>query len=127
MESILSVHAFRRYEVYVIVDNSELKGAPVIAEDNPTATNLLVKIEYESRFGALVTDFTLIKAGSLHRANGGFLVVGVDELLKNQFSYDGLKRALQSASLQLEDMGQRLGGAPTKTPVPEPILLSVKF
>src|SRR5881396_3926943 len=75
----------------------------------------------------LVTDFTLIKAGSLHRANGGFLVVGVDELLKNQFSYDGLKRALQSASLQLEDMGQRLGGAPTKTPVPEPIPLSVKI
>src|SRR5437867_3256658 len=122
-----SDHAFRRYEVNVIVDNSELKGAPVIAEDNPTATNLLGKIEYESRFGALVTDFTLIKAGSLHRANGGFLVVGVDELLKNQFSYDGLKRALQSASLQLEDMGQRLGGAPTKTPVPEPIPLSVKI
>src|SRR6059036_2458024 len=108
VESKLSDHAFRRYEVNVIVDNSELKGAPVIAEDNPTATNLLGKIEYESRFGALVTDFTLIKAGSLHRANGGFLVVGVDELLKNQFSYDGLKRALQSASLQLEDMGQRL-------------------
>ncbi|TMI48471.1 ATP-dependent protease [Candidatus Bathyarchaeota archaeon] len=127
VESKLSDHAFRRYEVNVIVDNSELKGAPVIAEDNPTATNLLGKIEYESRFGALVTDFTLIKAGSLHRANGGFLVVGVDELLKNQFSYDGLKRALQSASLQLEDMGQRLGGAPTKTPVPEPIPLSVKI
>src|SRR5256712_80798 len=126
VESKLTDHAFRRYDVNVIVDNSELKGAPVIAEDNPTATNLLGKIEYESRFGALVTDFTLIKAGSLHRANGGFLVVGVDELLKNQFSYDGLKRALQSASLQLEDMGQRLGGAPTKTPVPEPIPLNVK-
>src|SRR5213594_5064950 len=127
VESKLSDHSFRRYDVNVIVDNSELKGAPVIAEHNPTATNLLGKIEYESRFGALVTDFTLIKAGSLHRANGGFLVVGVDELLKNQFSYDGLKRALQSASLQLEDMGQRLGGAPTKTPVPEPIPLSVKI
>src|SRR6266516_3186545 len=127
VESKLTDHAFRRYDVNVIVDNSELKGAPVIAEDNPTATNLLGKIEYESRFGALVTDFTLIKAGSLHRANGGFLVVGVDELLKNQFSYDGLKRALQSASLQLEDMGQRLGGAPTKTPVPEPIPLNVKI
>jgi lon-related putative ATP-dependent protease len=118
--------AFRRYDVNVVVDNSELKGAPVIIEDNPTAANLLGKIEYESRFGALVTDFTLIKGGSLHRANGGFLVVGIDELLKNQFSYDGLKRALQSASLQLEDMGQRLG-ASTKTPVPQPIPLSVKI
>src|SRR5438046_10280132 len=86
MEKGLPDFLFRRYDVNVIVDNSELKGAPVIAEDNPTATNLLGKIEYESRFGALVTDFTLIKAGSLHRANGGFLVGGVDELLKNQFS-----------------------------------------
>jgi lon-related putative ATP-dependent protease len=118
--------AFRRYDVNIVVDNSELKGAPVIAEDNPTAANLLGKTEYESRFGALVTDFTLIKGGSLHRANGGFLVVGIDEVLKNQFSYDGLKRALQSGSLQVEDLGQRLGGA-TKTPVPQPIPLNVKI
>src|SRR5579864_1375085 len=124
-ESKPSEQAFRRYDVNVIVDNSEVKGAPVITEDNPTAANLLGKIEYESRFGALVTNFTLIKGGSLHRANGGFLVVGVDELLKNQFSYDGLKRALQSASLQIEDMGQRLGAA-TKTPVPQPIPLNLK-
>jgi lon-related putative ATP-dependent protease len=125
-ENRMPDQAFRRYDVNVIVDNSELKGAPVIIEDNPTAANLLGKIEYESRFGALVTDFTLIKGGSLHRANGGFLVVGIDEILKNQFSYDGLKRALQSASLQLEDMGQRLG-ASTKTPVPQPIPLNVKI
>ena len=126
VESKMPEQVLRRYDVNVIVDNSELKGAPVIAEDNPTATNLLGKIEYESRFGALVTDFTLIKGGSLHRANGGFLVVGVDELLKSQFSYDGLKRALQSASLQIEDVGQRIGGPSTKTPVPQPIPLNVK-
>jgi lon-related putative ATP-dependent protease len=124
--SKMSDQGFRRYDVNVIVDNTDLKGAPVITEDNPTANNLLGKTEYESRFGALVTDFTLIKAGSLHRANGGFLVIGVDELLKNQFSYDGLKRALQSATLQIEDMGQRLGAA-TKTPVPQPIPLNVKI
>jgi lon-related putative ATP-dependent protease len=127
LESKPPEQAFRRYDVNVIVDNSELKGAPVITEDNPTATNLLGKIEYESRFGALVTDFTMVKGGSLHRANGGFLVVGVDELLKNQFSYDGLKRALQSASLQIEDTGQRLGVASTKSPVPQPIPLNVKI
>lgn len=126
-ETKISDQSFRRYEVNVIVDNSELKGVPVITEDNPTAANLLGKIEYEARFGALVTDFTLIKGGSLHRANGGFLVVGIDELLKNQFSYDGLKRALQSASLQIEDMGQRTGGGVTKTPVPQPIPLNVKI
>jgi lon-related putative ATP-dependent protease len=125
-ESRLPDQAFRRYDVNVIVDNSELKGAPVVPEDNPTAANLLGKIEYESRFGALVTDFTLIKGGSLHRANGGFLVVGISELLTNPFSYDGLKRALQSASLQIEDVGQRLGSV-TKTPVPQPIPLDVKI
>ena len=125
-ESRIPDQAFRRYDVNVIVDNSELKGAPVITEDNPTVSNLLGKIEYEARFGALVTDFTLVKGGSVHRANGGFLVVGIDELLKNQFSYDGLKRALQSASLQIEDVGQKLGSV-TKTPVPQPIPLNVKI
>lgn len=125
-EAKLSDETFRRYDVNVIVDNSELKGAPVLPEDNPTVTNLLGKIEYESRFGTLLTDFTMIKGGSLHRANGGFLVVGIDELLKNQFSYDGLKRALQSASLLIEDTGQRIG-ASTKTPVPQPIPLNVKI
>src|SRR5438445_9559412 len=75
-ESGLPDFLFRRYDVNVIVDNSELKGAPVISEDNPTVTNLLGKFENESRFGALTTDFTLIKGGSLHRATGGYLILG---------------------------------------------------
>ncbi len=118
--------AFRRYEVNVIVDNSGLKGAPVISEDNPTVTNLLGKIENESRFGALTTDFTLVKGGSLHKANGGYLILGATELLKNQFSYDGLKRALQSSSVTVEETGQRLGVASTKSLTPQPIPLNVK-
>jgi lon-related putative ATP-dependent protease len=117
---------FRRYDVNVIVDNSELKGAPVISEDNPTVTNLLGKFENESRFGALTTDFTLIKGGSIHRANGGYLILGAVELLKNQFSYDGLKRVLQSGSILIEATGERLGVASTKTLVPQPIPLNVK-
>jgi lon-related putative ATP-dependent protease len=117
---------FRRYDVNVIVDNSELKGAPVISEDNPTVTNLLGKFENESRFGALTTDFTLIKGGSIHRANGGYLILGAVELLKNQFSYDGLKRVLQSGSILIEPTGERLGVASTKTLVPQPIPLNVK-
>jgi lon-related putative ATP-dependent protease len=117
---------FRRYDVNVIVDNSELKGAPVISEDNPTVTNLLGKFENESRFGAVTTDFTLIKGGSLHRANGGYLILGAIELLKNQFSYDGLKRVLQSGSILIEAAGERLGVASTKTLVPQPIPLNVK-
>ena len=126
MEKGLPDFLFRRYDVNVIVDNSELKGAPVISEDNPTVTNLLGKFENESRFGALTTDFTLIKGGSLHRANGGYLILGAIELLKNQFSYDGLKRVLQSGSILIEETGQRLGVASTKTLVPQPIPLNVK-
>ncbi len=126
LEKSLPEFLFRRYDVNVIVDNSELKGAPVISEDNPTVTNLLGKFENESRFGALTTDFTLIKGGSIHRANGGYLILGAIELLKNQFSYDGLKRVLQSGNILIEETGQRLGVASTKTLVPQPIPLNVK-
>jgi len=127
LEKNLPEFLFRRYDVNVIVDNSESKGAPVISEDNPTVTNLLGKFENESRFGAITTDFTLIKGGSIHRANGGYLILGAIELLKNQFSYDGLKRVLQGGSILIEETGQRLGVASTKTLVPQPIPLNVKI
>ena len=126
LEKSLPEFLFRRYDVNVIVDNSESKGAPVISEDNPTVANLLGKFENESRFGAVTTDFTLIKGGSIHRANGGYLILGAIELLKNQFSYDGLKRVLQSGSILIEGAGERLGVASTKTLVPQPIPLNVK-
>src|SRR5437867_3738109 len=116
---------FRRYRVNVIVDNSALAGAPLIFEDNPTYTNLFGKIENEARFGALVTDFTLIKAGSLHRANGGYLVVQVNELSKNPASYEGLKRALQSERIAIEEAGEKLM-TNTKSLTPEAIPLGVK-
>ena len=117
----------RRYQVNVIVDNSELKGAPVISEDNPTVTNLLGRIENEAKFGTLSTDFTLIKGGSIHKANGGYLILGARELLTSQFSYEGLKRALQSGSISIEETGQRLGVASTKSLTPQPIPLNVKI
>jgi lon-related putative ATP-dependent protease len=118
---------FRRYQVNVIVDNSELKGAPVIVEDNPTVTNLLGRIENEAKFGTLSTDFTLIKGGSIHKANGGFLILGARELLTSQFSYEGLKRALQGGNIAIEETGQRLGIASTKSLTPQPIPLNVKI
>ena len=117
---------FRRYEVNVIVDNADRKGAPVIAEANPTYANLFGRIENEARFGTLVTDFTLIKGGALHRANGGFLILQVDDLAKNQASYDGLKRALQSGRIAIEETGERLGMTSTKSLTPAAIPLSVK-
>src|SRR5260370_5619777 len=118
---------YRRYQVNVIVDNSELKGAPVIVEDNPTVTNLLGRIENEAKFGTLSTDFTLIKGGSIHKANGGFLILRARERLTSRLSYYELKRALQSGNISIEETGQRLGIASTKSLTPQPIPLNVKI
>jgi lon-related putative ATP-dependent protease len=117
---------FRRYEVNVLVDNSELAGAPVVMEYNPTYNNLIGRIDREAYFGALVTDFTMIRAGSLHKANGGYLVVPVEELLRNLFAWDGLKRALRERQVVIEDASERFGFFTTKTLQPEPIPLNLK-
>jgi lon-related putative ATP-dependent protease len=116
----------RNYEVNVIVDNSELKGAPVVVEINPTFTNLFGRIEKEAQFGALYTDFSMIKAGSLHRANGGYLVVRADDMLTNFQSWEGLKRTLRDGKLAIEDIGERLGFMATKSLRPEPVPLDIK-
>ena len=118
--------AFRRYDVNVIVDNTGLKGAPVIVEDNPTFPNLFGKIEKESRFGALMTDFTLIKGGSMHKANGGYIILGVNDVLSNAFSYDGLKRTLQNETISIEETAERLGATTIKSLTPQPIPMNMK-
>ncbi len=117
---------FRKYEVNLVVDNSELKGAPVVLEFNPTHQNLFGKIEKEAQFGALTTDFTMIHCGSMHRANGGYLVLPVEELLRNLFTYEGLKRALIDRQIVIEEPGERLGFITTKSLRPEPVPLNVK-
>lgn len=117
---------FRKYQVNVLVDNSSLQGAPVIIELNPTYINLFGRIEKEAQFGALFTDFTLIREGSLHRANGGYLVLPAEEVLRNLFSWESLKRALRNAQITIEEPGERLGFITTKTLRPEPILLNIK-
>ncbi len=117
---------FRKYEVNVVVDNSELKGAPVIMELNPTYNNLFGRIEKESQFGALITDFTMIQEGSLYRANGGYLVLPAEEVLRNLFAWDGLKRALRNREIAVEEAGERLGFIATKSLRPEPLPLEVK-
>lgn len=117
---------FRRYQVNVIVDNGGRQGAPVVSESNPTYNNLFGRIEKEAQFGALVTDFTLIHGGSLHQANGGYLVLPVEEVLRNLFSWDSLKRALRSGEIAIEEAGERLGYALTKSLQPDPIPLQLK-
>jgi lon-related putative ATP-dependent protease len=115
-----------KYSVNVVVDNSEVKGAPVIMESNPTYLNLFGRVENEAQFGALVTDFTMIRGGSLHRANGGYLILPVLELLTNPFSYDSLKRALKDEHVVIEEAEERYGFIATKSLKPEPVPLSVK-
>ena len=117
----------KRYAVNVLVDNAGLTGAPVVMELNPTYNNLFGRIQNEAQFGALVTDFTLIGRGSLHQANGGYLVLPVEELLRNPFSWDGLKRALRNRQIAIEDAWERLGYMTTKALQPEPIPLDVKL
>jgi len=117
---------FRKYEVNVFVDNSKNEGAPVVLELNPTFNNLFGRVEKEAQFASFTTDFTLIKSGALHRANGGYLVVHAEDLLRNPFSWDGLKRMLQSCEIQIEDLGERLGFMATKSLRPQPIPLNVK-
>ncbi len=117
---------FRKYEVNVIVDNSGLKGAPVVLEPNPTFINLLGRSEKEAQFGILSTDFTMIRAGSLHKANGGYLVLPIEELLRNPFSWDGLKMALKTNELKIEEPGERAGVIAIKGLRPRPIPLDAK-
>jgi lon-related putative ATP-dependent protease len=120
---------FRKYEVNVIVDNSKIAGVPVIYEQYPTYQNLLGKVEKEVQFGALTTDFTMIRSGSIHRANGGYLVLNVEDIFRNptaQFSWDGLKTALKTGKVQIEEPGERMGFITAKTIKPEPIPLDVK-
>jgi len=118
--------SFRRYEVNVVVGDGAQSGAPVIAEDHPTYANLLGRVEYVARFGMLVTDFALIKAGALHRANGGYLLLDAYKLLSQPFAWDGLKRALASGELRTESLGQSFGLINTMALEPEPIPLDVK-
>lgn len=121
-----SDYFLNRYEVNVLTDNSETNGAPVIVELNPNYSNLFGKVERESKYGALVTDFTLIRQGALHKANGGYLLIPAEELLRNMFSWDGLKRAIRNREVVIEEVMEQMGFISTKTLKPEPISLKVK-
>jgi lon-related putative ATP-dependent protease len=118
--------ALRRYQVNVLVDRGATTGAPVVSEPNPTYQNLVGRIEKEAQFGALVTDFTLIRSGALHRANGGYLVLRAEDVLRQPLSWDALKRALRNRELTIEDAGEWLGMTAIRTLRPEPVPLDLK-
>jgi len=115
-----------RYEVNVIIDNGATQGAPVVYLDQPRYPDLVGRVEHVAQMGALVTDFTLIKPGALHQANGGYLVVEALKLLSEPFAWEGLKRALRKRALAIESLGQVYSMISTVSLEPEPIPLDVK-
>ncbi len=115
-----------RYEINLFVDHSETKGAPIVVDDHPTVSNLLGCIERVSEMGALITDYTLIKSGSIHQANGGFLVMHIEDLLSQAGAWEGLMRALRSGIARIEDAGDGQDTTKTKGIEPEPMLLDIK-
>jgi len=118
---------FRKYAVNVFIDNSETQGAPVLIESNPIYPNLFGTIERQVWFGALVTDFTMVKPGVLHKANGGYLIMKALDLLKYWLSWEALKRALRDEEIRIEDLGELYGLFSTRTIRPEPIPLDIKI
>lgn len=122
-----SEFSFDEYRVNLIIDNSHTKGAPVILEKNPTGPNIIGRIEQQGWFGALITNFRMIKAGSLHRANGGYLIIEALDLLTKPFSWQVLKRALKNQEIAIESMADIFGGIITRTLEPEPIPLDIKI
>jgi lon-related putative ATP-dependent protease len=115
-----------RYEVNVLIDNSSLRGAPVVIERNPTYYNLIGRMDYHALLGALVTDFRQIKPGALHRANGGFLIIHASEILRQPFAWETLKRAMLCREARIENLSEYVSPAPTATLRPEPIPLNLK-
>jgi predicted ATP-dependent protease len=115
-----------RYEVNVLIDNGGIAGAPVVVERNPTYYNLIGRQDYRSVMGTVVTDYRQIKPGALHRANGGFLVVHALDVMLTPFAWEGLKRALVSGEVQIENPGEQVAPLPTARPRPEPIPLDLK-
>jgi lon-related putative ATP-dependent protease len=117
----------RLYRVSVLVDHAGSSGAPVVYEDNPTYDNLIGRIEYTTELGALATDHTLIQAGALLRANGGYLLLDMNRLLRTAHAWDALKRALANREVRIEPLAQVLGLAGAVSLDPEPVPLQVQI
>ncbi len=116
----------KRYTVNLLVDNRETEGAPMIYETNPSYYNLVGRVEYENRFGAMVTDFSMIKAGSLHRANGGYLILQARDVLTSIQSWQVLKRVLRTNEIRIENISEHFGLVAMSTLRPQPIPLNIK-
>lgn len=119
--------SFDRYRINLFISHDKESNAPVIFEDNPTHQNLIGKIEHLSQIGTLVTDFNMIKPGSLHKANGGYLILDARKLLMKPFAYEELKRVLKAKEIRIESLAQQYSFVSTTSLEPEPIPLNVKI
>ena len=117
----------KRYAVNVLVDNAATDGAPVIVEQNATYPNLFGSIERRVQMGVAITDFTMIKPGSLHRANGGYLVLNANNLFRLGLSWEALKIAIQRREIRIEDPWQMMGYGATEGLRPEPVPFRIKL
>ena len=119
---------FERYEINLLVDNKGSEGAPVVFESNPTYNNLFGRIEHVMQYGgAAVTDFTMIRSGALHRANGGYLVIDAREVLMNPFVWDALKRCIRTGEIRIEDVLEQYRFMTMVTLKPEAVPLQTKI
>ena len=116
-----------RYRVNAMVVRDTNGGAPVVYEDNPSYLNLIGRVEHRAYMGTLETDFTMIRAGALHQANGGYLILDALKVLMQPFAWEGLKRALRSNELRMESLGQMTSLISTVSIEPQPIPLEVKL
>lgn len=118
--------SLQRYLINLMVDNYGLNGCPIVCEDHPTFQNLIGRVEHLAHMGVLVSNFTLIRAGALHRANGGTLILDAAKLLTQPYAWEGLKRALRSRQVRIESLGEIYGLASTVQLEPEPVPLDLK-
>ena len=116
-----------RYRVNAMVVRDTEGGAPVVYEDNPSYINLIGRVEHRAHLGTLETDFTMIRAGALHQANGGYLILDALKVLIQPFAWEGLKRTLQSHEIRMESLGQMFSLVSTVSLEPEPVPLQVKL
>lgn len=117
---------FNKYKVNLFIDHSESEHAPIIIENNPTYYNLFGKIEKNVEHGMYLTDFSMIKPGAIHQANGGYLVINVLDIFRNSLTWETLKRVLRNRTAFIEDMGEQYSMLPTSGLRPEVIPLEMK-
>ncbi|MBP2649912.1 MAG: putative ATP-dependent protease [Firmicutes bacterium] len=115
-----------KYEINLLINNRDMDGSPVVVETNPTYYNLIGRLEYENRMGVVSTDFTMVKAGALHRANGGYIILQVRDLLVNIGVWEALKRVLKTGKLYIENLGEQYGMLAMASVKPQYIPINIK-